>query len=55
MRRMILGAVLAALASGGLHAARADAPPYAPSTAVTGFAWDPSTIRSAAWTPTSGR
>ena len=27
MRRMILGAALAALASGGLHAARADAPP----------------------------
>ena len=56
---MILGAALAALASGGLHAARADAPPYAPSTAATGFAWDPSTIRSGGldadiWAMTTG-
>ena len=59
MRKTILGAALAAIASGGPHVARADASPYAPSTAVTNFAWDPSSFRSGAlgadiWAMTTG-
>src|SRR5690242_14889991 len=59
MRRTVLGAALAVLASGGPHAARADTVPYPPSTAVTGITWDRSSFRSGAlgadiWAMTSG-